>query len=66
MEQLTSYLDMGGYAVYVWSSFGITAVVMIGLLVVSLRQARAREAELAALRAQPDGRRRRGAEGAGT
>ncbi len=42
---------MGGYAAYVWSAFAITAVVMGGLLAVSLRRLRAREAELEALRA---------------
>ena len=61
---------MGGYAAFVWPAFGVTAVVMIGLLVASIRDVRAREAELAALQGGPEGRRRRGAatgtEGPGT
>ncbi|GAB4398921.1 MAG: hypothetical protein OHK0048_11460 [Rhodoferax sp.] len=27
-HSLAEFLDMGGYALYVWGSFGITAVVM--------------------------------------
>ena len=41
-----SFFEMGGYAVYVWPAFGIGAVVMIGLLVLSIRRLRIREAEL--------------------
>jgi len=26
---LVEFFDMGGYALYVWSSFGVTAVLMI-------------------------------------
>ncbi|HRQ83081.1 MAG TPA: heme exporter protein CcmD, partial [Azospirillaceae bacterium] len=40
---------MGGYAAYVWPSYGIAAVVMIGLLAMSLRELKDNEATLKAL-----------------
>lgn len=46
---LAEFFHMGGYALYVWPSFGLTAAVLAGLLAVSLRGLRAREAALAAL-----------------
>ncbi len=46
---------MGGYALYVWPSFGLTAAVLTGLLVVSLRVLRAREAALDALTESREG-----------
>lgn len=51
---------MGGYAAFVWGAFGLTAVVLIGLLIVSIRQARQREQRLAALQMQLGGDHRRG------
>lgn len=59
MEALSSFLAMGGYAGYVWSAYGLAAVVMAGVLVASLRAARAREAELAQLQQMRPGRPRR-------
>ena len=29
MDNLTDFFNMGGYALYVWGSFGVTAVLMI-------------------------------------
>ncbi|MBR46680.1 MAG: heme exporter protein CcmD [Rhodospirillaceae bacterium] len=55
-----SFFEMGGYAVYVWPAFGVGAVVMIGLLVLSIRRLRLREAELKRLEAAGGGRRGRG------
>lgn len=46
---MASFLDMGGYGGYVWPAFGVTAVVLLGLLLASLRSLRAREETLAAL-----------------
>jgi heme exporter protein D len=48
---MAKFLEMGGYAVYVWPSFAMAAVVMVGLLVTSLRTLRAREAVLKRLEA---------------
>ncbi|MGF1610656.1 MAG: heme exporter protein CcmD [Kiloniellales bacterium] len=63
---MIGFFEMGGYAGFVWPSFGITALVMIGLLVVSLRELRSRERTLAVLEAARPKRRRRGSrDGAG-
>ncbi len=29
MSQIAEFFDMGGYALYVWGSFGVTALLMI-------------------------------------
>lgn len=47
---MAQFLDMGGYAAFVWPSFAVTALVLVGLLVASVRSLRAREAALEALR----------------
>ncbi len=47
---MAQFLDMGGYAAFVWPSFAVTAVVLVGLLVASLRSLRAREAALESLK----------------
>ena len=46
---LAEFFHMGGYALYVWPSFGLTAAVLAGLLAVSLRGLKAHEAALQAL-----------------
>ena len=57
-ESVVGFIEMGGYGGYVWPAFGATAVVLLGLLLVSLRSLRARENALAALqrRRSEDGR----------
>jgi heme exporter protein D len=67
LKNLESYLAMGGHGAFIWSAYAVAAVVLIGLLLVSWRAARVREAELATLQAAPGMRRRRGggAEGGG-
>ena len=57
-----SFFEMGGYAAYVWPAFGAAAAVMIALLVLSLRDMRAREAALRKLEASA---RRRGVDSGG-
>ena len=49
MTALSEFFHMGGYALYVWPSFGLTTAVLAGLLAVSLRALRANEAALDAL-----------------
>lgn len=49
VESIITFLDMGGYAAFVWPAFAITAVVMILLLVASRRSLAARERALKAL-----------------
>jgi heme exporter protein D len=60
MDRLTDFLAMGGYAVFVWPAFALTAVVMIGLLVSTLRRLRANERMLAQMQAAAPRRDRRG------
>lgn len=54
---MDAFLAMGGYAAYVWSAFGLTLLVLLGMLWQSLRLSRRREAELAALRERLRGHR---------
>ena len=44
-----SFLEMGGYAAYVWPAFGITAFVLVALALASLRSLRTREQVLEGL-----------------
>ncbi|MBF0095524.1 MAG: heme exporter protein CcmD [Alphaproteobacteria bacterium] len=48
---------MGGYAGFVWPSYGVTAVALLALAVGSVRAMRAREAELRDLQASFGDRR---------
>lgn len=59
MESLTAYFDMDGYAAFVWPSYVIAAIVMVGLFVSVLARARANDRALARLEAAGAGRRRR-------
>ena len=52
---LSAFLAMGGYARFVWPAYGLTAAVMIGLLVVALRTLHHREVRLKHLRAERRG-----------
>lgn len=47
MDAFLNFLDMGSYGSYVWPSYGLTAVIMIWLVVSTLRRLRSREQELA-------------------
>jgi heme exporter protein D len=37
-NSVSEFLNMGGYAFYVWGSFGVTAVVMFGEMALIHRQ----------------------------
>jgi heme exporter protein D len=41
-----AFIDMGGRAAFVWPAYGLTALVLIGLLLLSLKAARGRDREL--------------------
>jgi heme exporter protein D len=56
MDRIATFLAMGGYAAYVWPAFAITAIVMIGLLIETLRTLHRRESELAELESARPGR----------
>lgn len=43
------FLDMGGYAAFVWPSFIVTGLVMVGLWLLSARAFHRTETELATL-----------------
>ena len=60
-ERMAEFLSMGGYAAFVWSSYGVTAVVLGALIWHSLRMMRRTEREVELLRAAKDGRRARAA-----
>ena len=62
MDSLGSFFAMGGYYAFVWPAYGLAAVVLGGLLIVSLRSLRARQAEVDRL--EGGNRRRRGGSGA--
>ena len=49
---LSAFLEMGGYGAYVWPAFALTAAVLVGLLVASVRSLRAREKDLTRLRTE--------------
>jgi heme exporter protein D len=57
MDRIETYLAMGGYWAYVWSALGLTALVMVGQVVTTLRTLRRREAALAELEARRQRRR---------
>lgn len=61
MEQVTEFLQMGGYAAFVWPSLALTVAIMAGLLIATLRQLRQRQRRLAELEAAGAQRRRRAA-----
>lgn len=51
-DSFSAFLTMGGYGGYVWGAYGVTAAVIVWLIVASRRMlARARAAE-AALKAE--------------
>lgn len=62
VNDLETFLAMGGYAAYVWPSFGFALVVLAGVWLqarVALRRAEARLARLEALGLDRRARRRR-------
>ena len=48
-DAIQTFFAMGGYAAFVWPAYALAAIVLAGLLAVSLRQLLKAEAELAAL-----------------
>ena len=54
MEQLTAFFNMGGYAVFVWTSYGLASSGMLGLWYMYRRAVRSRQATLDRLRPPRD------------
>jgi heme exporter protein D len=59
MASFTSYFAMGGYAGYIWSAWGLTALVMAALAVASWRALKSSQRELKTLQDLYPGRRGR-------
>lgn len=47
---MSEYLAMGGHAAFIWPCYALTAVIMVGLLMVSIRSMRQNEKLAAQLR----------------
>ncbi len=58
-EPDVDFFSMGGYAAYVWPSYGVAGVILFWLLLASWRAARVGEAEVERLRALGADPRRR-------
>jgi heme exporter protein D len=63
MTALSDFFAMGGHAGFIWTAYGVVAVVLVGLAIASRRELRARQQEIAALEAASP-RRRAGGGGA--
>ncbi len=57
MQSMSDFFSMGGYGEFVWSAYGAAALILVGLLVVSWKELRARQAEVTALEAASPRRR---------
>ena len=54
---MAEFFSMGGYAAYVWPAYGIAAVILVAMLIVSLRGLRRHEALLKTLQTSRPRRR---------
>ena len=43
---MSEFFAMGGYAAYIWPAYGVAAVILIGLWLVSVKELRARETDI--------------------
>ena len=59
MEQIETFFAMGGYGLYVWPAYGLTAAIMIAFLISTLRSLRGRKRTLQTLEADAPQRHRR-------
>jgi heme exporter protein D len=62
MDSVSAFLDMGGYAAFVWPCFGLVALVMVWIFVASQRELKRRERRVERLRALSPRRRRQATE----
>lgn len=49
MEKILSFLEMGGYGIYIWPCYGISAIFMIGIYITSTRTLKVNRAILTSL-----------------
>ncbi len=59
MSSLSNFLEMGGYGGFVWPAFGLTAAILLALLVDSLRRLKSGQRALARLEVASPRRRSR-------
>ena len=50
MERLEQFVSMDGYGAYIWGAYGLCAIVMVLLVLMTLRRLRANERTLTALK----------------
>ncbi|MCA0199407.1 MAG: heme exporter protein CcmD [Proteobacteria bacterium] len=50
-ENFAAFIDMGGYAAWVWTAYGLATVALVGMLVVSRRTLKARTREFEEMKA---------------
>ncbi len=60
MDGITDFLNMGGYAEFVWPAFAVTIAVMAALVIVSRRALVADRRTLESLESVRESRRNRG------
>ena len=51
MESFVKFLDMGGYALWVWPAYGVSVISLTTIVVLKWRGLKAREREFEQLRA---------------
>ncbi|MBL8630507.1 MAG: heme exporter protein CcmD [Rhodospirillaceae bacterium] len=51
MDALDTFLQMGGHAKFVWPAYGLGVLGLVGILLLSVKSWKAREAEFAKLKA---------------
>ena len=59
MSTLNEFLSMGGYGAFVWPSYGVSAIILVSLIVLSIRHLKKIERELKPLEQDRKSRRRR-------
>ncbi|SDH39874.1 heme exporter protein CcmD [Roseospirillum parvum] len=57
MDAVQEFLNMGGYAAYVWPSYGLAVVLLVGLVVITRQGMRRNERLLGQLQAAREARR---------
>jgi heme exporter protein D len=55
VDAIMNYLDMGGYAAWIWPCYGLAALALVTILVTTLRTLKARTREFDALKASRRG-----------
>jgi heme exporter protein D len=54
MGNLAEYVQMGGYAMFVWPAYGLALLGLVGILWLSISSWKAREAEFNVLKSARD------------